>query len=452
MKRKILALLIGVGILCLLLTSLLVRYTTNLLDTTSTGEERVNRNDILKNAQSFLEDGQEKALINSLKKYGISLVLYDTAGSILYDSKDSERNGQKEDINKVIEEASGSKQILTVNYIADQSQQLAIAILEDKVNPLAKQVGIKKIKEAIWALCAVFLSLLISILLIIYWKVLYPFRKLERFASEIAKGNLEAPMVYPRQNIFGAFTWGFDMLRNELKITKERGEEAERTKKELVAVLSHDIRTPIASIKAYAECLGGLPDKNSERSERYLSVIIQKADELAKLSQDMFLHAISDLEKLEVVPTVLKSRELLNNILEPLILQYENRIIISSEVVDTSVYADQARLSQVCDNILSNAAKYAPGSVIQIDTKLSEDMLLCQFRDHGVGVIPEDLPFILDKFYRGKNAKESGQEGSGLGLYICNHILEKMGGRMRVYNHQEDGNSGFVVEIALKIQ
>lgn len=337
------------------------------------------------------------------------------------------------------------------SYIDNESKQSIIELLENQEKSLGIEEKKSKIKVGIWGLFIGFLMLLTALFMIVYRKILHPFSKLTNFAAEVAKGNLDAPLVYPRQNIFGSFTWAFDMLRNELKITRERKEEAERTKKELVAVLSHDIRTPIASIKAYAECLNELPDKNTQRSERYIQVIIQKADELAKLSQDMFLHAISDLEKLEIAPMVYQSRELLNNILEPLILHYENRIVISSAIDDVSVYTDQARLAQVFENILSNADKYAPGSEVQIKTETRDHHLVCQFKDAGQGVLPEDLPFVFDKFYRGRNAKESGQAGSGLGLYICSHIVEKMGGRIRAYNDFEVGISGFVIEITLKI-
>ena len=451
MKRKILALFIGLSIICLVLTCSIVGYTNKTIHTGSRGLERVNRNDILKNAQSLLEGGQDKALASSLNENGIDLVLYDIDGGIMYDSRGNAKTIQNEDINKIIEESGGTKQVFIINYTVDHNKQLAVAILEEK----EKQPGIeeqkRKVTVAIWAIYAVFTLLLALLFIIVYRYVLHPFNKLEHFASEVAKGNLETSMVYPRQNIFGAFTWAFDMLRNELKTSKERKEEAERIKKELVAVLSHDILTPIASIKAYAECMGDLPDKNSERSERYLGVIVKKADELAKLSQDMFIHAISDLEKLEITPRAYQSRELLNNILEPMILQYENRIVITSAIPDVSVYTDEARLAQVCENILSNAVKYAPGSEIRIEAAICKDMLICKFKDNGEGVNPEDLPFLFDKFYRGKNAKESGQPGSGLGLYICSHILGKMGGSIKAINFYETGISGFVVEIALKI-
>ncbi|MDP4094819.1 MAG: ATP-binding protein, partial [Bacillota bacterium] len=88
---------------------------------------------------------------------------------------------------------------------------------------------------------------------------------------------------------------------------------------------------------------------------------------------------------------------------------------------------------------------------IRISTYVSSEMLVCCFEDYGNGVQPEDIPFLFDKFFRGKNAKESGQAGSGLGLYTSRYILEKTGGQIKAYNFNQDGQSGFAVEISLKI-
>lgn len=137
--------------------------------------------------------------------------------------------------------------------------------------------------------------------------------------------------------------------------------------------------------------------------------------------------------------------------MEPLILRFKNRITINSAFPDVDVIVDGARLEQVFENILINTAKYAPESELQIETEIKDGMLLCKFKDFGKGVLPEDLPFLCDKFYRGNNAKESGEAGSGLGLYICKYILEKMDGNIKTYHHFEEGIGGFVVEISLKI-
>lgn len=463
MKKKVIYLFLGILILLVVMYQLFTVFLINLYQTNDSGQVRVEQNDIVKNSQDFLESGSDQAIIGSLVEYNVELQLYDLEGKIIYDSEDNGNIGQLEDINKILAYKGDYAQVYVINYVENKmnqqfdsldmnkSKQVAIAMIKKNTPQLKFEKQEARIHIVIASLFACFLILLTIIFLMIYQNILRPFNKLEHLATEVAKGNLDSSLNYPRHNFFGAFTWSFDMLRNELKSSQVRADEAERTKKELVAILSHDIRTPIASIKAYAECLIEIKDNNSERSQRYVQVILQKTDELIKLSQDLFLHAISDLEKLEIKPKEYRSRALINSIIEPLILRYDNKIVITSVIPDVDVIVDSARLKQVYENILLNAAKYAPGSKLEIEATLKEDTLLCKFKDFGMGVLPEDLPFLFDKFYRGSNAKESGEVGSGLGLYICKYILEKMGGSIKAYNHSEEGNGGFVVEISLKI-
>ncbi len=455
MRYRIIA---AIGFICcisiamaFLLTSSVSNYIDNEYGVKDKGRDLVAMNDIIKNSEKFLEKGNDTQLLESLKENKFNLVLIKADGTILYDSIDKNNIKKKYDITKLLAEANIDKQIFTVNWDRQGGKEFCIAVMDSYEKKQSINELKNKFTSAIWRMCLIFIVLTGIIFASIYLYILHPFEKLKFFAAEVAKGNLEIPLVQPRHNIFGAFSWSFDMLRNELKISKAREQQAESTKKELVAVLSHDIRTPIAAIRAYAECLKGLCEKNSERAERYLDVIIRKADEITKLSQDMFLHAISDLEKLEITTGEYRSREILNDIIEPLLLQYDSRITITASIPDVKIYTDKHRLAQVFGNILSNSAKYAPGSNIEINSYLKNDLLVCCFRDCGTGVPPEDLPFVFDKFFRGKNAKASGQVGSGLGLYIAKYIVEKTGGQISAGNYNEMDKQGFAVEVALKI-
>lgn len=416
------------------------------------GEKIVKANDVLKNAQEFLDNREDSSKLSYvLKQNNYELSLYDLNGCIIFNSRNTKEIGSKDSINNILSPVNFDKKTFTLSYMDNGEEKFALAILDINENKFAFDKLKSRAMVLVWILCALFIVMALVIFVLVYYYVLLPFKKLEHFAGEIAKGNLEIPLARERHNVFGAFAWAFDMLRNELKTSRHRVAETDRTKKELVAVLSHDIRTPIASIKAYGECLKSLPDKNSQRSNRYIDVIIEKTDEITKLSQDMFLHAISDLEKLEITPSEYMGRELLNNIIETLILQYENRIIIIGPIPDVKIFTDKFRLAQVFENIISNATKYAPNSDIEIEAFVSMDMLKCSFKDRGKGISPEEIPFIFDKFYRGKSAKDSGEAGSGLGLYISRYILLKTGGQIRVANYSENGNSGFLVEVSLRI-
>lgn len=138
------------------------------------------------------------------------------------------------------------------------------------------------------------------VLLYVYGKVLKPFHKLEYYANEVARGNLDITLKYERTNFFGAFTWAFDHMREEILRARKNEEQAVAENKMVIAALSHDIKTPIASIRAYAEGLEAGLDADYESRERYLKVIMKKCDEVTALTNDLVLHSLSELEKLEI--------------------------------------------------------------------------------------------------------------------------------------------------------
>ncbi|MCR4945279.1 MAG: hypothetical protein K5986_12805 [Clostridium sp.] len=195
-------------------------------------------------------------------------------------------------------------------------------ITEEEINERIDNIeenlrGIKLEEEN--GLRQMYLASMIFILIIfsyIYLKIIRPFIKLEKFSLEISKGNFDSPLYVERNKIFGEFTWAFYMMRNEIKYLRESEKKAIENNKTVIATISHDIKTPVASIRAYSEALKENMDKNYARRDRYLKVIIKKCDEVAKLTNDLFLHSLSDLEKLKIEPELVNSKEVIETILE----------------------------------------------------------------------------------------------------------------------------------------
>lgn len=279
-----------------------------------------------------------------------------------------------------------------------------------------------------------------------YQRIIRPFRKLEHFSGEIAKGNLDFPLAIPRQNMFGEFSWAFDFMRSELNAARENEATAKQENKALIAAISHDIKTPVSSIRAYAEALSNGMGNTPERQERYLSVILKKSDEVVELTDDLFLHALSDMEKLQLEIQPYNAREMLHEILDPFLAEYGDRLTITSAIPDAVVSADEKRLAQVFENLITNAVKYAPGSPIELSFIAENDALVCEVRDYGTGIAPRDMPFIWNRFYRGGNTE--GVAGSGLGLYIVKYIIEKCGGMVRLENR----DTGLAATVSLPVE
>lgn len=286
---------------------------------------------------------------------------------------------------------------------------------------------------------AIMLVYVLFVLGFVYVKILRPFEKLEEYAGEVAKGNLDISLHYERENFFGAFTWAFDHMRNEIVAARKCEENAIRENKTIIAALSHDIKTPIASIRAYAEGLEANLQADYEKRCRYLAVIMKKCDEVTRLTNDLLLHSLSELSHLEIQMQRADIAEVLEEILSEL---EQEEIALCVPIPGAEVSVDRKRLAQVMENLISNARKYAPGSRIDIWAKADGGRYEIHVRDHGAGVEPQDMPFLFDKFYRGQNV--SDVPGSGLGLYIVKYIMNRMNGRIELVNH-EDGLEAVIV-------
>lgn len=296
---------------------------------------------------------------------------------------------------------------------------------------LTKQADVNKTYGGILIMYIVCMAFLLVVYFYLYLTILKPFRRLEDYASEIANGNLNISLSYERKNIFGAFTWAFDHMRKEIVKARNCEKEAIENNKTVIATLSHDIKTPIASIRAYTEALEANMDTSSQRRERYIGVILKKCDEVTSLTNDLFLHSLSDMEKLQVINNYEEISEVIHETIGE-IMGIREDIRVCGILEEAVLNIDRKRFSQVLENIISNARKYAPLSPIEVTTKKENGIYEIHIRDYGEGIAPEDLPFILDKFYRGKNAGQV--EGAGLGLYIVRYIMKQMDGDVVIFN------------------
>ena len=265
-------------------------------------------------------------------------------------------------------------------------------------------------------------------------RVVAPFGRLKGFAERVAGGDLETPLEMDRSNIFGAFTESFDIMREELKASRQREEAAVRSRKEMIAELSHDIKTPVSSIKAMVDFLE-LTTENEAQKET-LASINSKADRIDKLVSNLFHATLEELEQLEVRTEELSSRELTQIIMEADHLKMVSRL----DVQDCVIMADKLRLEQIIGNIISNSYKYAH-TPMTVNSRFEGNCLLVELSDKGGGVPEDEIELVTEKFRRGSNSQ--GKEGSGIGLYISNYLMNRMGGQLSCRNNGE----GFTVEL-----
>ena len=265
-----------------------------------------------------------------------------------------------------------------------------------------------------------------------------PFRRLRAFAGRVAEGNFDIPLNMDKGNLFGAFTESFDLMRDELAKARKSERQANESKKELVASLSHDIKTPVASIKAVSEIM--MVKTPDAEEKRRLGIIDSKADQINTLITNLFSATLEELQRLSV--TVCRQpSSLLGRLIEN--ADYNGSTVVSP-IPDCDIAADPQRLQQVIDNIVSNSYKYA-GTSISISFMIRKQYLEMEFRDYGRGVTPDEIPLLFHKYYRAANA--NGKNGAGLGLYISKYLMNKMAGDIACRNTED----GFAVTIKLPI-
>ncbi len=282
-------------------------------------------------------------------------------------------------------------------------------------------------------MCIIGFSFVLVLFGYVYFAILRPFDKMKDFAEKIARGNFDVPLHYERSNYFGAFTWAFDSMRREITKSRACEREAIENNKTVIATLSHDIKTPISSIRAYAEGLEANMDGTPEKRQKYLSVIMKKCDDVSRLTNDLFLHSLSDLDKLKICSEKFELCGFMKNAAGEIAAEHNDVQFIMPDF-SAMVSADKNRLMQITENLINNARKYAK-SDIEIFITQSYGIAEIHFRDYGKGIPDEDMPFIFDKFYRGKNC--GNEQGSGLGLYIVKYIAEKMNGKVLLHNHSD---------------
>ena len=268
-------------------------------------------------------------------------------------------------------------------------------------------------------------------------KILTPFRKINSFAARVAEGNLDIPLTMDKEHVFGEFTEAFDLMRSELKKARAAEKKANDDKNEMVAKLSHDIKTPVASIKSTSEI--GFEVTQEERTKRMFNVINVKTDQIKALVDNLFNSSVRDVTEIAVNPGNYDSKDIKKLIKNA---DYLNKAGDFS-VLDCSVFIDKLRLQQIFDNIFTNSYKYAD-TEISVHTGFVDEYLVISIADKGPGVKDEELLMLKQKYKRGSNATD--KDGAGLGLYLVDYFCRKMDGEFKLKNLDQ----GFEASVYLR--
>lgn len=277
--------------------------------------------------------------------------------------------------------------------------------------------------------------------------LIQPFHRMQDLTYELSKGNLQGDVKADRSQYFGKFLWGLSALKDALRTSRRRELDLQREKKLLLLSLSHDIKTPLSMIKLYAKGLeDGIYPAEDERREAYCQ-IGEKAAQIEHFVGEIVKASREDIVQIEVV----KGEFYLAELVRWVETVYGEKCALRRCTLTVGTYqnrifrGDLNRLMEVFENLFENAFKYGDGRRIQLTFYEEDYCQLIRVSNTGDPVTERELVHLFDSFFRGGNTR--GQQGNGLGLYICREIMNKMGGEI----FAECGKDGMAFVVVLPL-
>lgn len=316
----------------------------------------------------------------------------------------------------IINNNSGKIQNMVYAHIISlQSGGECMLIVTSSITPLSNTVEI--IKNQLMVVSFVFVLLAVIFSVFASRRIAKPISKTNSSAKELAKKNYDVQF-----NATGYLE--VEELNETLEYAKNELAATERLQKELIANISHDLRTPLTMITGYGEVMRDLPGENTPEN---IQVIIDEASRLSSLVNDLL--DLSKLQSGSIKPQ--KTRFCLTDSIKNIFARYsklkeqDGYNIEFSGDEDVYVVADELRISQVIYNLVNNAINYAGDDKTVIVTQIVKNgKVRIEVTDHGEGISAEDLQYIWDRYYKVDKEHKRGVIGTGLGLSIVKGILD----------------------------
>lgn len=396
-----------------------------------------------------------------LEKAGAQILIYNNS-SIYYLSKGVTSEKLRETARQ-ISELSSSK---TLFYRGENGLVYQISIKDKSGKPLTILATSKKlnyrggepnflgtvewyVKLGVFTVGSVAIILIIltgTILAgILSKRIVTPLNKLRQAANEIKNGNLEHQIDYTSQDEFGQVCEDFDSMRIRLKESVQLQKKYEEDRKELIAGISHDLSTPLTSIKGYTSGLIDGIANTPEKQEHYLRTIYDTACNMDKLVDTLFLFSKLDLGRLQFNIESVDLVSYFEDYCCEMKIQLKQMNVQLSFVNlfsgKAEVQIDRVQFNRVLSNLIDNSIKYKKEGLGEIEITLDdkEKYVCIQFSDNGRGVSDDEADKIFDSFYRTDPARSNVVKGNGLGLAITKQIVEHLNGHISAKGRLNDG-------------
>lgn len=271
--------------------------------------------------------------------------------------------------------------------------------------------------------------------------IMEPLDALAEGAKRIKENDLTKDIAYTGELEFENVCAAFNDMQESILAEQEKNRKYEKARTDMIAGISHDLRTPLTAMKG---TIKGLMDgivSTPEQQKKFLQAAYKRTGDM-----DMLLNQLLYLSRMETgnMPISMQTIEIavfLKNYVkgkQEVIEAGQEEITIDTKGITAGVSVDPKQFQRILDNLVENSRKYGETTPLRMKMKLEKTpkgLSIC-FQDNGVGVPEEKLPYIFEEFYRGDESRNK-KEGNGLGLYIVKYLIEAMGGSVRAEN--EDG-------------
>ena len=308
--------------------------------------------------------------------------------------------------------------LIYAHSVIDADGEKWIVILNASLDPLGSTKGILKSQLKIITVLLIVVALVMSKL--VARRLSRPLKNITQKAKGLATGEYTADYE-------GGGVTEIDELAQALNFSAEGLSKVEDLRRELIANVSHDLKTPLTMIKAYAEMIRDLTGENKQNRDAQLDVIISEADRLTALVTDLIQISRDENEARSFKPKVFNLSQMISDIATRFAQTNPDYSIQVQAEADRLVLADKESIGQVLYNLISNAINYTgPDKTVQVTLKeAAQKRLRVEIKDSGRGIPKEELPLIWERYYRSRNTHQRAVAGSGLGLSIVKSALER---------------------------
>lgn len=385
-----------------------------------------------------LSDDIQKQLEEGLKKKEIVCTVTDLDGLVIYQYNSLFESGTRIDLMEHLYFDHSYKMRNEKKYLLSFPIYKQESVVGFVIFQVAMDIKDHMNMPSSWIISIVLLSILwiMSIIITIRNHKNHTSNHYEQLVdglNHVSKGifkTLKLPEDINEQAIYTSY----NRMVEELSYLMKKQQSYEGQRKNFLTTISHELKTPIATINAYVEGLISGVAKDEATKHTYQTIIQDKMKNLMIQVDDLFKYAQDDMNEFKYNFQEVYADDVFYKILNG-IMGKDNRkhIIIKNNVPKCMINVDVIRIEQVVFNFYNNAIKHTrDNGTLIIQGYRQENELLISVEDNGEGIDSRDLPYIFDYYYQGKISKKSDYEGVGLGLAICKEIINKHGGRIFV--------------------